>query len=69
MSLRARAAKAMAATLNGVARGSDRGNLLEQGRSKLLYGPVPRGFNTRTELDKRFSTKLLLMVLTWSCMS
>ena len=55
VSFRSRAAKAMAATLLGVARGCARGNMLEQGRSKLLYGPVPRGFNTRTEMATRFS--------------
>ena len=55
VSFRSRAAKAMAATLLGVARGFVRGNMLEQGRSKLLYGPVPRGFNTRTEMATWFS--------------
>ena len=55
VAFRARAATIMASTLLAAVRGSVRGNILEQARSKLLYGPIPRSFNTRQELETRFS--------------
>ena len=55
VAFRSRAAKIMAGTLLSSARGTVRGNALEQARSKLLYGPIPNGFNTCTELEERFT--------------
>ena len=52
---RSRAAKIMAATLAGMLGGFDRAGILEQARSKVLYGLIPKGFSTRDELGKRFA--------------
>ena len=52
--LRARLASTMSATLLGMARGSERASILEQARSKLLLGPVPRYRSKRKVLTERF---------------
>ena len=44
----------MTSTLKGMVSGENKANLLEQARGKLLYGPIPRGISTRTELKRRF---------------
>ena len=55
MAFRSRAAAIMAATLLAAIRGSEKGNMLEQARSKMLYGRIPQGFSTRKELGERFA--------------
>ena len=52
--LRHRLASTMAATLLGMARGNGKASTLEQARSKLLLGPVPRFRSKRKVLTERF---------------
>ena len=52
--LRTRMGATMAATLTGMARGIERASVLEEARTKLLLGPVPKFRNKRAELMKRF---------------
>ena len=44
-----------ASTSTDMIEGSLRGALLEEGRSKLLLSPVPKGGSIRTELSRRIS--------------
>ena len=44
-----------AATLEGTIRGVERASALEQARSKLLFGHIPRGRSTRVELTERIA--------------
>ena len=52
--VRGRLANTMAATLLGMARGSERASLLEFARSKLLLGPIPRFRSKQQVLTERF---------------
>ena len=52
--LRGRLAATTVATLTGLARGVEKASVLEQARTKLLLGPVPKFRNKRTELVNRF---------------
>ena len=50
---RARLCSVTAATLLGMVRGDPRASVLEEARSKLLLGPVPKGRNLRVEIGNR----------------
>ena len=52
---RAQLGRIMTANLQALARGEERGSLLEKGRSKLLYGLPPKGSNLRNELTTRLA--------------
>jgi len=53
--VRARHAACMAATVRGTVRGDARASALEQARSKLLLGAIPRQRSTRREIAARFT--------------
>ena len=53
MALRGKLAACMTATLTGMVHGDVKASLLEEARSKLLYGLIPRHRNLRVEVLKR----------------